>query len=159
MISYRRIQPEDFEKVCNLELRDADKNEVVASTGLPPSEAFIHSLIVSRKTWVLEYKGNIEAVFGYGVPNYGLSKELRVAVPWALATNKFKHFAIYFTKLAKRLIEEEIAKHSKFLINLVDSRNKASIKWLQHIGFTVDMTQEYFLCDPDVPFYMFYKSL
>lgn len=145
--SYRRFEPSDLEDVLSLELRQKDIDEAWAFSGIDPTLALAWSLKNSEEKWVVVHKGKIEGVFGV-VPGKGYG------IPWFVATNKFNKFRITFAKTSQEVVAM-LLKRYHTLMNFVDSRHKASIRWLRWLGFDVDNTRDYYFCSPYVPFYEF----
>lgn len=138
---------EDIIEVLSLDLRQADREEAKAFVGVPPMEALVYCLEDSVDVWVVIHEDKIEGVFGVAlVPGHG--------VPWFVATDKFREFRITFAKESKTVVRSLLKRYEK-LINFVDSRHTASIKWLRWLGFEVDEDIEHFFSDPEVPFYQF----
>lgn len=147
MTYFRLAEKEDLLTIASLDLRDADKEEIRASVGLPTSEALMSSARVSNELWVVVHKGSIEAVFG-------VSDRGSYGVPWFMATDKFDEFRISFAKESRWMVQRWLDKYG-LLMNVVDSRHISSIRWLRWLGFTVDESLEIMLHDPEVPFYLF----
>ena len=147
----RPFQETDWQEVLSLNLRQADKDELMASVGLTPAEAIFFSIVDSTENWVVIHDGKIEAVFGVRwVPEHN------VAVPWFLGTDKIIEYSIAFLRQSKKVVDAWLDQYG-ILLNLVDSRHTASIKWLRWLGFTVDEEVKVHLFDPNVPFYLFFK--
>lgn len=143
----------DLDAVLSLELRQADLDELAASTGYSSRKAILLSLAASVEAWVVVYKGKIEAVFGVSElvsPTEGL-----LYVPWFVSTDTFGEWAFRFARESVGIVRRWLDEYG-YLVNFVDSRNKASIRWLRWLGFTVDESVGYILRDPNVPFFKFF---
>lgn len=147
---YRPFVLDDLPEIINLRLRQADIDEIRASVGVSPAEALVSSLAWSTEAWVVIHEGKIEAVFGVSVVS-------DYAIPWFLATDKFKEFRFTFAKESKKVVKELLSTY-KCLSNFVSSRHKESIRWLKWLGFTVDETAPVIFQDDNVPFYQFYMK-
>lgn len=148
-ISYYRPYNDkiDFHKVVNLPLRELDEKEVRASSGYRPKEALTISLAISKKTWVVIHKKEIEAVFG-------VSRGAEGGVPWFLSTDKFNEFTYSFAKESIKLIKDMLDEY-KYLYNFVSVEHIEAIRWLKWLGFTVIETPINY---NDSDFYYFYKN-
>lgn len=73
---------------------------------------------------------------------------------WLLATTEFDRHPKSFTIQAKNYIEWVRATRFPVLTNFVDARNRKTIRWLQHLGFTMDITVPYGVSG--LPFHRFH---
>ena len=64
-----------------------------------------------------------------------------VGNPWLLATNEMNHHIINLTRRTKHIVRM-MSKRWPILSNIVDCRNKMTIRWLKTIGFTFEETIE-----------------
>jgi len=64
-----------------------------------------------------------------------------VGNPWLLATNEMNHYVITLTRRTKHIVRM-MSKRWPILSNIVDCRNKMTIRWLKTIGFTFEETIE-----------------
>ena len=80
------------------------------------------------------------AVFADGVLVciYGCSV---VGNPWLLVTNAMDSHVLNLTRRTKRIVRM-MSKRWPILSNIVDVRNKMTIRWLKTIGFTFKETLE-----------------
>lgn len=144
---FRPLKKEDIIEVLSLDLRQADRDEIKACIGTGSAEAIAWSLQNSVDAWVVIHKDKIEGVFGACLASFK-------GIPWFLATDKFSEFRITFMRQSLDFIMWLIDRY-EHLENYIDSRNEKSIRWLKWLGFTVDEDIEYFMDDPNVPFYKF----
>lgn len=147
MTHYRLIKPEDLESVYSLKLRQADIDEIKASTGHDPVGALLRSVNISERVWVVVHKGKIEGVFG-------VAPSGTFGVPWFVATDKFSEFRYTFAKESKSLVKEILSGYEA-LGNFVDSRHEESIRWLRWLGFTIMTDNGFTLYDKAAKFYYF----
>lgn len=151
-VYYRALRVGDYDEIEKLELREQDKEELLASTGKKQKQALLESLFGSKYTWVVIIEGKIEAVFGLGEnvsPPFG--------IPWFLASNKVNLFSYTFAKESKKFVDKVLPLYYPTMCNLVYANNKDSIKWLKWLGFTVEEDNPIHLKNPDNPFYKFYR--
>jgi len=149
---YRFIMSEDWPEVLRLDLRQSDKDELKAITGLEPKEALKASLEASTSTLVLVHDGKVEAVGGVTDSRKGFG------IPWFLATDKFSEYRFTFVKAATVVVEAMLEMYHS-LFNVVDSRNEDAIKLLRWLGFHVDTEAEFYGDDPEVPLYPFFMTI
>jgi len=138
-----------FDVLINLKYRQNDYDEVVASSGMTPKEVLMATLDSQMECYVMVEKGEV-----FGVMGIALSDVFGAVVPWMIATEEIMKHQLTLLKLSRKYVNEWKAKY-KFLVNLVDSRNVSSIKWLEWLGFNVNKEGKWILCDPEVPFYAF----
>lgn len=113
-------------------MRQADIDECWAAHHFSPYEALKHSLYHTDRPQTGLYDGRVICIWGIGKMSY-LSKE---GIPWMLTSNLVnKHYREFLRRGLKCLID--IKKEAVILVNMVDARNKRSIRWLKWLGFTV----------------------
>lgn len=61
----------------------------------------------------------------------------RHAVPWMVGTDRVAEFPRPFIRGGRQWVRENLSRYGK-LVNVVDSRNLVSVRWLKHIGFTLE---------------------
>jgi len=146
----RMYTPEDEAEVLALDLRQADKDELVAAYGTTPTAVISESITLSPLTWVIIHREKIVGIFGVAqhraYPNVG--------VPWLLATDELKKIQFIFAKTSRDIVEVMLAGYD-ILSNVVDTRHTDAIRWLKWLGFTF-VDEPIFLFDPDVVFNSFY---
>lgn len=141
---------EDASTIAPL-LREADKNEIAASTGSSPVDAMMYSIMGSKEAFVACLPdGTPVALFGIGDDGVGYG------VPWMVGTDDMIRFSKSLVKDARKWVDKKTTEYP-MLYNYVDSRNTVHINWLRRIGFTVSEIPEYFAVS-DVPFYLFTRS-
>jgi len=117
-----------------LRMRQADRDEVLASCGLHPVKACVDSAMASD--WVValvrEDTDMAWAVFGVSpdwLPGYG--------VPWLLAAPEMEErFSRTFLRYCRVFLRRMLESYT-VLANRVDARNEAAIRWLTWLGFTL----------------------
>lgn len=146
--NYRPLMKDDLIKVCNLDLRNADKEELEAASGAPWKEALANSVAGSDISWVITLDDEIVGVFGLS------ELEPHVGVPWLVATDKLGQFSFRFAKESKLVIELMLMLYP-VLINFVYSKHTEAIRWLEWLGFSVDREVQVYIGNHQVPFYPF----
>ncbi|MCG8454394.1 MAG: hypothetical protein MI717_14575 [Spirochaetales bacterium] len=132
-------------------LREQDRKEIWAAHGEKPEVVLPACLAHSERAWVLELEGEVEALFGVAA-----SAEEGVGHPWLLGSDVLlAHPRLMLC--APKYVLPVMQKMFPVLQNYVDCRNKVSIRWLQHIGFTVSETPTR-LGPFAMRFYEFYKE-
>jgi hypothetical protein len=147
-IYYRLASQDDKVLACSLDLREADKKEANALSGLPWELTLYLTIAHSKYTYVGIYNENIECVFGL------IELENKVASPWFVTTDKFNSFGLTFAKESKKLFKEWLNEYP-ILTNYVSSDHTESINWLKWLGFKIDEMPIRF-ADPNINFYKFY---
>lgn len=148
MLTIRQATPADINDLLP-KIREADKREIVAATGNTAAcelqKAFERE---GRKYAALAPCGEIIALFGIAQTR-GLS---RIGSPWLIASDTIMQHKREFLKTSKAFFPQ-LREGYHILINMVDARNKLSIKWLGWLGFTVKNVKPY---GPfDMPFHEF----
>lgn len=121
--------PHDAERIAP-HLRMEDYNELKAVTGQEPLPVLLHGINTARQSWSLFEGNDIVALFGVHdfLENGG--------IPWMVATNRLNWSKKYFIKHSQEWITR-LGSHYERLINFVDARNEAHIRWIKWAGFNV----------------------
>ena len=109
-------------------MKQADREEVKAASGLEPLEVLLKSLELSEKAYAILAGDEVIALGGL-VP---LTQE--IGIPWALTSDKITLYPKQFCKLTKGLIQE-FHQNYPMLTNFCDARNTKTIRWLKWCGF------------------------
>ena len=124
-----------YEDMVNLadNMRQVDIDEIEAVTDLGTLDCVVASVGNSEKACCF-------AVFADGVLVciYGCSI---TGNPWLLVTNAMDSHVINLTRRTKHIVRM-MSKRWPILSNIVDCRNKMTIRWLKTIGFTFEETIE-----------------
>ena len=111
-------------------LREEDKQEIKAVTGLPALVTLLSGLKFSLVPLVIcDEQSKPVAMLGV-VPN-GLIGSI-----WMVGTDDLKKISLSFLRHSKKVCDVIKGKH-QLLHNYVDSRNKLHINWLKWMGFTI----------------------
>ena len=112
-------------------MRQVDMNELIAFTGQSPYQVLEESVEHSAFTRLALRDGQPAALFGFvPLPTPGS------AMPWMVGTPAASGDAANLTRIARRVIDEA-RQAFPYLVNFVDARNKAAVRWLRYMGFTV----------------------
>ena len=127
--SYFKLTTLEDIKYLAPRLRQEDKQEILAGSGLTPYEAlligFKNSVIVFT---IFNPKNKPVGIFG--INNCGND----IGVIWLLATKDLAKIQIAFLKQCREVVKFLNTKY-KILWNFVDCRNQLHIKWLRWCGF------------------------
>jgi len=148
MIHYRLSKHSDCQELAP-NLRQADKDEVLASNGLSPLEALQASYEVSQDCYTItDREGKTIGMFG--VADNGVFSS-----PWMLASDGILSIQKAFLRQGKEWVED-IAQKNPVLINYVHRDNDKAIRWLKFLGFTfTTLVPEYGVGKG--PFYQFVR--
>lgn len=111
-------------------MRQADRDEVAASSGSSPLHALSYSFRKSHYRWTVLMDGQPEIMFGVG----DVSILGGVGAPWLLATDAVNKVTREFIRQSRPLVRQLSARYD-VLRNMVDLRNTVSIRWLEWLGF------------------------
>jgi len=154
MSYYIRVARYDDAAVIAPLLREADKREIAANSGLAPEVALKESYATSSEIRLACHSdGTPIAIFGIG-PN---PLQETMGIPWMVGTDELAKHSLPLVRDARKWVERQLSTYP-ILSNFVDSRNTTHLRWLRHIGFHIDETPKYIGVDPTVPFYQFIRS-
>ena len=111
-------------------LREDDKQEIQAVTGLPPLLSLLTGLKLSSVPLVI-CNADCKPVAMLGVVPNGL-----IGFIWMVGTDDLKKISLSFLRNSKDVCDVLKGKH-QILHNYVDIRNKLHINWLKWMGFTI----------------------
>jgi hypothetical protein len=128
----RPATKDDSKKIAP-HLRDADKREVKAYTGLPPSAPLLQwALDQSDRSWALETsEGELAAILGTQ-PVY---EQPGVGYVWLVGTPHLQTHRVEFLRGCKEHLPTIFGPYD-LLTNFVDERNTLHIRWLRWLGFS-----------------------
>ncbi|MGP5352526.1 phage protein Gp13 family protein [Pseudomonas helleri] len=112
-------------------VRQADIDEITEALGIPMERALYEAVQGSLNARKIVVNGEIVAVFGDAV--YSLLGS--VGVPWLISTIHVEKHARAFLKVCKPEVQGMLTRHQN-LLNYVDVRNTAAIRWLKWLGFS-----------------------
>ena len=114
-------------------MRKIDIDEIEAVTNLGTLECVVASVHNSEKDccFAVVADGVLVCIYGCSI----------VGNPWLLVTNAMDSHVLNLTRRTKRIVRM-MSKRWPILSNIVDVRNKMTIRWLKTIGFTFKETIE-----------------
>ena len=129
--------------------RQADRDEMLACASATVAECLCVGLGQSLRAWVIESDGIALAAVGDTIAGIG------TGVPWMVTTDHIATDPRGFLRASKAVLVEMLQRHQQ-LINYVDARNAAAIRWLAWLGFTIDEAVPY--GPQGLPFHKFHMS-
>lgn len=113
-------------------MRQSDRDEVLASAGFTPFEALVKSLELSDRAYSLRFGAELGAMYGVAA-----HRNVRgVGVPWLLTSTEVDRYPVAFLRQSKPALEEMLGMYDA-LINYVDARYTAALRWAKWLGFHV----------------------
>lgn len=112
-------------------VRQADIDEITEALGIPMEEALLEAITGSLNAKKIVVDGLVVAVFGDAVHSILGS----IGVPWLISTVHVEKHARAFLKVCKPEVQGMLTRH-QHLMNYVDARNTAAMRWLKWLGFT-----------------------
>lgn len=111
-------------------LRQSDMDELAATCGLTPYEAVRLSVKASDTDFLKAWFADDQLLCIAGCSPLSNTK----AAPWLLATPLMEHYQISLTRYARKGVDDMLSRYD-LLSNIIDARQKTSIKWLKSLGF------------------------
>lgn len=112
-------------------LRQADLDEIKASSGRSPEGALLFGIRYSKRAYTaVSHSGDIIAIFGVGSG----ATEGR-GIVWLLGSDIINEVAYEFLRNSKAWIQRLYGDDYTQLWNVVDTRNTVHIRWLRWLGF------------------------
>lgn len=137
MISVRPMVEADILTIAAI-AREADRMELEEGCGQTVASALAVGLRSSVAAHVICWDDIPLAAFGDVSHNPGAG----IGVPWLVSTTAIEAHARPFLRICKPLVNLMLARHC-LLINYVDARNTAAIRWLEWLGFTMSSPTPY----------------
>lgn len=113
-------------------LRECDRQELLASHGGDLLGAVRHAVKISTHCWAMHVGGQL-VLIGGAAP---LSLLGGIGSPWMLGADHLDRAPGALTRMAVQYRQVCLTAYP-YLVNFVDARNVKSIRWLKRIGFTV----------------------
>ena len=110
-------------------LREADRREIVALSGVTPLTALVASLNRSTEARAIAIHDEVHAMYGYSADPLG-----RAAMVWALGSDRLPKHRVTLIKEMKRFLDKVQERHGR-LVNIVDVDNTDAIELLRRLGF------------------------
>ncbi len=130
-------------------MAEADKQEVWAMGHSTPIQALQRALKVSRDAKTGLADGREVCMFGV-VPPSLLSN---IGVPWLLTAVELPQHGTKFLR-ESRATFDGWRREYEVLANYVDARHKTAIRWLDWLGFTIDVAEPFGV--EKLPFHRFH---
>ena len=134
---FREADFSDVELLVD-DVRQADIDELIATSGESPELVMYKGLCVSTHAWVGIVDDVPICMFGVA-PRSLLTGH---GHPWMISTNKVDKNARKFARHSHDVIGM-MRESYQYLDNWVDARNTRAIRWLKVLGFTIEPTVEY----------------
>jgi hypothetical protein len=128
LVDVRYTRPTD-PAIVAFDMRQADRDEVAACSGLGPQEAVEVGYRLSTECFTVEAQSNglPLAMFGYLLDPIG-------ARVWMLGSDHLFDYKWDFLKKSRKWVDY-LQQQSPLLYNLIDQRNTVHIRWLQWLDF------------------------
>lgn len=117
-------------------MRQADVDEVRASDAMEPLQALRMSLDNSEGAATFLVDGRVAAIFGVVALRADFLGEPLAGQVWMLTSTEVDRHPILFAKTSK-IVVRMLAERYGLLLNSVDARYGAALKWAAWVGFTV----------------------
>ena len=137
MINVRRMTAEDIEPIAR-DARQADRDEIEEGCGQSIASALTIGLRSSVVPIVIAWDETPLAALG----DVSYSPGAGIGVPWLVSTNAIEQHPRGFLRVCKPLVAQMLERHMT-LINYVDARNAAAIRWLEWLGFSMGSPTPY----------------
>jgi hypothetical protein len=125
----RRATPADAVDLAP-RLRRADVDEVWAASGSGPNDALLRA--VEAGSWAGTVDGEVEAIFG----THPMTLLGDVGCIYLLGSDAIERHARPFLRMSRRYVQA-VRQDYGVLMNWVDARNAASVRWLRWLGFAI----------------------
>lgn len=129
MIEYVKAEESHIQEIAS-RMRKHDVDECVASGHPDAYDALAKSLACSSTCWTGIINGRPSVMFGVAPINVIDS----IGAPWLLGTDDVLTVKREFLRAGRAHVGEWIKNYS-ILTNIVDARNKMSVRWLKRLGF------------------------
>ena len=111
-------------------IREADREELLASSNRTPNEVLIQGLMISEMAWTGMVDGEPVCIFGVAP-----CETAGVGRPWMIGTKLLEKYQMVFLRRCKpRVVIMQCL--FEVLENWVDARNTRAIQWLKWLGFS-----------------------
>lgn len=137
MIVVRPMIADDVETIATA-VRAADRAEIEEGCGSPIESALALGLRASVAPLVICWNETPLAAFG----EVSHSPCAGIGIPWLISTTAIEQHARPFLRACRPLLGQMLARHST-LVNYVDDRNTAAIRWLEWLGFEMSSPSPY----------------
>lgn len=115
-------------------LREMDAKEAWAMAQMDGRQALLHSFYRSERAWAVLSDGNPVGVFGVN----SVSNQPDKGCPWFLASDGINEVWGSLLRQARDYVFGPMMENYEMLCNYVWVENKASVRWLKWVGFTLE---------------------
>ena len=126
-------------------MRPADAAEVSSSLGVGALEAVLASMAVSEVTWAAIFDGEVAGLFGVArlqdAPGTLLGGP-DVGVVWLLTSSAVDGNRRAFLRYSRAILSALLQRYP-ILVNAIDARHVAALRWARWLGFTVSAAVPY----------------
>lgn len=113
-------------------LREADTAELWAASRTLPNEGLRRAVALSTQAWSGFGDGELVVMFGVGSINFAGG----IGAPWLLGSDGVERHAVAFLRNSRPHLAMMRESYGE-LRNYVDARNRAAVRWLGWLGFTI----------------------
>jgi len=121
-----------FEDAAKLQLREIDKREIAAVSGLPPEVVVEAARLKTKDDARALYLGDELICIG-GIAQSSLRPDW--GTPWLLGSDRIDELTIRFAKVSRQWADEGLERF-RVLHNFIHVENETSIRWLRWLGFS-----------------------
>jgi hypothetical protein len=136
------VRPSTIEDVGELAatMRDADKKEVLATTGNNPVDSLINGL-AGIECWTATVDGRVLCMWGV---SDGMRSLLggSVGVGWLLTSELVDMYPKLFWQTCKTVLAGMLERWG-CLVNFIDCRHHQAIRWASRLGFKLEEPQPF----------------
>ena len=116
-------------------VRQADRDEMFASTGKTAEAALLESLELSSMAKTMLADGEIIGMGGVAP----MSILGGISIAWFISTENLEKYKLSFIRDSRKNMKNlyGLKEHCDILVNYVDARYTTSVIWLKWLGFTI----------------------
>ncbi len=118
-------------------LRPGDLREI-AALGVSPRTAVMESVRASDRVWTAFHEGKPMMIFGVADPVFNPSP----ATIWALGTPECSRYKREMLRVGRAVVRNLLRSYPE-MDNWCDARYSESVRFVRHLGFTVDQPREW----------------
>lgn len=137
MIRVRPMTADDIQPIATT-ARQADRDEIEEGCGQTIASALTLGLRSSVVASVIAWDDTPLAAFG----DASYSPGAGIGIPWLISTDAIEQHPRAFLRVCRPLVAQMMRRHCS-LINYVDVRNTAAIRWLEWLGFSMGSPTPY----------------
>ena len=150
MLDFRPIEDKDFDKLLELDLREADKKEIKALTGEEPWKAIKETIVQSNIVFTIEEAGEPVGLYALAIEKHGAN------IVALLGNDRLNNYPVQLVRHLKQ-VADNWNQYYGCLFNFIDARRSQDFKFLRTLGFNILDQKKFYFDDEDHPFYFFYR--